>query len=129
MKLDFKNMNLRTNHTLNILLLVGGAVIILYNHVAFTGGPLRFEEFLPLAPLVGSYMTALKAQDSHSTKWISIEQTICIMELAAERGRDAHQVSRDMFDKELSKLSRREASKVLSFLKEKSRPKGGEASA
>lgn len=131
MKLDFKNLNLRTNHALNIALLIGGTAIILYNHFAFSGGPLRFEEFLPLAPLLGSYATALKAQSAHSTKWITPKQVILILEIALERGRYAHALCQQMFEKELAEITRRQANQLISLLKERRaiRKEGGEDAA
>jgi hypothetical protein len=128
MKLDLKNFNLLTNHALNAFLLLGGLGIILYNHFAFTGGPLRFEEFLPLAPLLGSYATALKAQSAHSTKWVTPRQVILILEIASERGRDAHALCQEMFEKELAEITRRQASQLVSLLKERRtiRKEGGD---
>ena len=111
---DLTKFDLKKNHGLNIVFLALGAGWVLYNHFASQGlTPLRIEEFAPLAPMAGQWWTSIQAGNALSTRWITPDQVICILEMAAERGIDPKMLAIGAFQKELGSLTMREASSLI----------------
>lgn len=114
--IDLAKFNLKKNHTINLVLLALGALLITYNHFAAAGWaatPIRLEEFAPLAPMFLQWWNAIQAGHAESTRFITPAQAIVIMEMAAERSVDARRLAEGAFNKTLDQLTRREASQLI----------------